>query len=102
MFMGFTRGKIVNVAKVIYAVVFHVSRAGVKVTAPALPGHYFTSAAGSRAEPWCKQYLDALLRLLRTTHKPVTTELPNDFQINGVFIQEGDTETEVIPCSKCE
>ena len=73
-------------AKLVYTVAFEVSSNRVKITAPALPGVYFTSDALPDAKPEWKDYLEAFLRLLRKAHKPVLAE-PKQYRIENVFIE---------------
>jgi hypothetical protein len=73
-------------AKVVYTVVFEVRSKRVSVTAPALPGFYFTSEALPDAKPEWEDYLQAFLRLLREAHKPLPAESKN-FRVQSVFIE---------------
>jgi predicted RNase H-like HicB family nuclease len=75
-----------GMAKVVYTVVFDVTSGGVKVTAPALPGFYFTAETPPEAEFEWKNYVEVFLKLLRKAHKPLPTK-EKSFRIQTLFIE---------------
>ena len=76
----------VEMAKVVYTIVFYVAPTGVKVNAPAWPNVHFGSGLRPESEAGWSEYIDAFRRVLSQVQDRFPSRRAKDFCIQHVFI----------------